>query len=99
MSSTISGGSLPPIPSLDERVSSGTTDDRPGFSRMANWALGLSIAGLVVPLVGIAGLIMGIIAHRRDKDEGRRYGRAKAAWIIQAVNFGVVFLLSVSPSL
>lgn len=95
MSSTISGGSLPPIPNLGERVSSGTTDDRREFSRMAKWALRLSIAGLVVPLilhggepvlaVGIAGGIMGIIAHRRDKREGRRYGYAQAAWIIQVV--------------
>ena len=96
MSSTISGGSLPPIPNLGERVSSGTTDDRREFSRMAKWALRLSIAGLVVPLVGIAGGIMGIIAHRRDKREGRRYGYAQAAWIIQVVGFLLGIIIAIA---
>jgi hypothetical protein len=96
MSSAISGGSLPPIPNLYERVSSGTTDDRPDFSRMAKWALGFSIAGVVVPFVGIAGLIMGIIAHRRDKREGRRYGYAKAAWIIQVVGILLSIIIAIA---
>ena len=96
VSSTISGGSLPPIPNLGERVSSGTTDDRREFSQMAKWALRLSIAGLVVPLVGIAGLIMGIIAHRRDKREGRRYGYAKAAWIIPVVGFLLGIIIAIA---
>ncbi len=81
---------LPPRASAPERT------PVEGHSKKANWALGLAIAGFVIPFAQIVGLVMAIQAHRRDKQAGRPYGRAKAAWIIVAATWALSIPIAIA---
>jgi hypothetical protein len=44
----------------------------------------LAIAGLVVPLVGVVGLVLSILGYRRAKREGLRRGLSLAGVVVGA---------------